>query len=167
MNNDFEDAVQDAAEWKAKCRALEAEMSDLYTTMMAAAVEIQEQWPAHCDSEGYGPVNLMHRLECGIASQYGYDAGTLVRLESEIVKLRAELAALRERGVEVPEGWTLMPNGSKSMRISHCGVGVSFNEDEPDRRIMWLVDFLRALYAAPVAKPQMVMPDSTPGDSHE
>jgi hypothetical protein len=29
MNNDFEDAVQDAAEWKAKCRALEAELAAL------------------------------------------------------------------------------------------------------------------------------------------
>ena len=62
---------------------LRGEVADLYTTMMAAAVEIQEHWAAHCDEEGYGPANLMHRLERGIASQYGYSAETLVRLESQ------------------------------------------------------------------------------------
>lgn len=29
----------------------------------AAAAEIEEQWSAHCDSEGYGPANLMYRLK--------------------------------------------------------------------------------------------------------
>ena len=62
---------------------LRGEVADLHTTMMAAAVEIQEHWAAHCDEEGYGPANLMHRLERGIASQYGYRAETLVRLESQ------------------------------------------------------------------------------------
>ena len=62
---------------------LRGEVTDLHTTMMAAAVEIQEHWAAHCDEEGYGPANLMHRLERGIASQYGYSAETLVRLESQ------------------------------------------------------------------------------------
>jgi len=62
---------------------LRGEVADLHTTMMAAAVEIQEHWAAHCDEEGYGPANLMHRLERGIASQYGYSAETLVRLESQ------------------------------------------------------------------------------------
>lgn len=62
---------------------LRGEVADLHTTMMAAAVEIQDHWAAHCDEEGYGPANLMHRLERGIASQYGYSAETLVRLESQ------------------------------------------------------------------------------------
>ena len=62
---------------------LRGEVAELHTTMMAAAVEIQEHWAAHCDEEGYGPANLMHRLERGIASQYGYSAETLVRLESQ------------------------------------------------------------------------------------
>jgi hypothetical protein len=81
----------------------------------------------------------------------------LSRVDAENSALNAELAANRERGVAAIEGWTLMPSGSKSMRISYGGVGISFNDDEPDRRIVWLVDFLRALYAAPA--PAVVMPD--------
>ena len=75
--------------------AMRAEISDLHTTMMAAAVEIQEHWAAHCDEDGYGPANLMHRLERGIASQYGYTARTLVMVEAERDALRAELAITR------------------------------------------------------------------------
>jgi hypothetical protein len=81
----------------------------------------------------------------------------LSRVDAENSALNAELAANRERGVAAIEGWTLMPSGSKSMRISCGGVGISFNDDEPDRRIVWLVDFLRALYAAPA--PAVVMPE--------
>ena len=84
---------------------LEGEIADLHTTMFAAAVEIHEHWAAHCDAEGYGPANLMHRLERGIASQYGYDAKTLQRIEAErdqlraeVERLRAEVAAARESG---------------------------------------------------------------------
>lgn len=75
---------------------LEAEIANLHTTMMAAAVEIQDHWDAHCDAEGYGPANLMHRLERGIASQYGYDAKTLARVEAERDQLRAEVERLRK-----------------------------------------------------------------------
>ena len=74
---------------------LENELADLHTTMFAAAVEIHEHWEAHCDAEGYGPANLMHRLERGIASQYGYDAKTLQRIEAERDQLRAEVERLR------------------------------------------------------------------------
>lgn len=79
---------------------LEKEISDLHTTMMAAAVEIQEHWGAHCDAEGYGPANLMHRLERGIASQYGYDAKTLLRVQAERDQLRAEVERLHGLCVE-------------------------------------------------------------------
>lgn len=48
------------------------ERQGLLDVMMAAAVEIDSQWEAHCDDEGYGPVNLMHRLESGISTEYGY-----------------------------------------------------------------------------------------------
>lgn len=70
---------------------LEGEIANLHTTMFAAAVEIQEHWDAHCDAEGYGPANLMHRLERGIASQYGYDAKTLQRVEAERDQLKTDL----------------------------------------------------------------------------
>lgn len=74
---------------------LEAEIAGLHTTMMAAAVEIQEQWEHHCDEEGFGPANLMHRLERGINGQYGYDAKTIVRMDKRIEDLEAENAKLR------------------------------------------------------------------------
>lgn len=70
---------------------LEGEIANLHATMFAAAVEIQEHWDAHCDAEGYGPANLMHRLERGIASQYGYDAKTLQRVEAERDQLKTDL----------------------------------------------------------------------------
>jgi regulator of replication initiation timing len=63
--------------------ALMAENTNLRTVMMAAAVEINEHWEAHCDSEGYGPCNLVRRLENGFPEQYGYDAQTLVRMEKQ------------------------------------------------------------------------------------
>jgi len=79
----------------ARIAELEAEIARLHTTMMAAAVEIHSHWDAHCDSEGYGPANLMHRLERGIASQYGYDAKTLQLVEAERDQLRAEVERLQ------------------------------------------------------------------------
>ena len=61
-----------------------------------AHLEIQEQWEHHCDAEGYGPANLMHRLERGIASKYGYDAKTMVRQDKRIEDLEAENDQLRK-----------------------------------------------------------------------
>lgn len=92
-------AARDAAKEIARQQAdriadLEREIANLHTTMMAAAVEIHEHWDAHCDAEGYGPANLMHRLERGIASQYGYDAKTLQRVEAERDTLRTEVERL-------------------------------------------------------------------------
>lgn len=86
---------------------LEAERDNLHTTMFAAAVEIHEHWDAHCDAEGYGPANLMHRLERGIASQYGYDAKTLQRVEAERDQLRAEVERLKPNA----ERWEWIADG--------------------------------------------------------
>ena len=82
-------ATDRVAALEAECERLRGEISDLHTTMMAAAVEIQEHWAAHCE-DGYGPNNLMHRLENGIAAQYGYTAQTLVQLEAERDALRQQ-----------------------------------------------------------------------------
>lgn len=60
---------------------LRAEARLLKTVMVAAAEEIAAHWDAHCDEEGYGPANLMHRLEKGIASEYAYKAGDFARLQ--------------------------------------------------------------------------------------
>lgn len=90
------DSAARIAEQDAEIAMLKAEIETLYTTMMAAAVEIQEHWDAHCDAEGYGPANLMHRLESGIASRYGYDAKTVVAMEAEIARLQKELEEARK-----------------------------------------------------------------------
>lgn len=99
-----------AAERDATIAELRAEISDLHTTMMAAAVEIQEHWQAHCDEEGYGPANLMNRLERGIAAQYGYTAQTVVQIEAERDTLRQQrdrLAGLLRHASSVlgSQGW--------------------------------------------------------------
>ena len=70
-----------------------AEIANLKTVMIAAAEEIAAHWEAHCDAEGYGPQNLLRRLEEGIPSEYGYTAGAFAEL-----KAKAEARA-------VPEGW--------------------------------------------------------------
>lgn len=72
-----------------------AEIAKLKTVMIAAAEEIAAHWEAHCDAEGYGPQNLMRRLEEGIPSEYGYTAGAFAEL-----KAKAEA-----RAVPVVSGW--------------------------------------------------------------
>ena len=58
------------------------EIENLKSVMIAAAEEISKHWDAHCDEEGYGPVNLLRRLEAGIPADYGYKAGDFQRLRS-------------------------------------------------------------------------------------
>lgn len=68
---------------------LYAEIENLQSVMVAAAEEIQEHWHAHCDEEGYGPANLMHRLEKGIAANYpGYKAGAFNVLTEQANELQ-------------------------------------------------------------------------------
>lgn len=43
-------------------RRLKEENRKLKSMCKAAAAEIEEYWEAHCDAEGYGPVNLVSRL---------------------------------------------------------------------------------------------------------
>ncbi len=66
----------------------------LRTVMIAAAEEIHAHWNAHCDAEGYGPANLMRRLEDGIPVEYGYTAGAFAELKESA--LAARRAALEE-----------------------------------------------------------------------
>lgn len=42
---------------------LQEENRRLRSMCKAAAAEISEAWEAHCDDDGYGPVNLLARLE--------------------------------------------------------------------------------------------------------
>ncbi len=90
---------------KARIEELEKENANLKTVMIAAAEEIQEHWAAHCDEEGYGPVNLMHRLEKGIPSEYGYTAGRFDELKKEVervgIMLVKAMGEVNDRDLEV------------------------------------------------------------------
>lgn len=96
------------AEQEAEILRLRSENETLYTTMMAAAVEIHGHWDAHCDSEGYGPSNLMHRLERGIASRYGYDAKTVVDMQAKIAEQEARIKELEAKLAEVEKDAELL-----------------------------------------------------------
>lgn len=63
----------------------------LKTVMIAAAEEIAAHWEAHCDADGYGPQNLLRRLEEGIPSEYGYTAGAFKELKNRADALEASL----------------------------------------------------------------------------
>ena len=82
---------------------LRAEVRLLKTVMVAAAEEIAAHWDAHCDEEGYGPANLMHRLEKGIASEYAYKAGDFARLQEANKELLEALREELEVGFNVAE----------------------------------------------------------------
>ncbi|WP_435607676.1 hypothetical protein [Pseudomonas knackmussii] len=82
---------------KSDAQALKAEISRLHSTMIAAAEEIHEHWDAHCDEEGYGPSNLMYRLEKCIDADYpGYTAGAFAQIREEVAALRARVVVVQE-----------------------------------------------------------------------
>lgn len=107
MTTDHNEALRLADDWEprsyevasmirrqvGRIAELEKRITNLHTTMFAAAMEIQEHWDAHCDADGYGPINLVNRLEKGIAAQYGYDAETLHRAYNQIDELRVKVNA--------------------------------------------------------------------------
>jgi len=90
----------DACRFARERDALKEDIEKLHSVMMAAAVEITSHWDAHCDAEGFGPVNLVRRLEKGYPAQYGYDSQTLIRVEAQRDALVAELAAKPEPGID-------------------------------------------------------------------
>jgi len=94
----------DACRFARERDALKDDIEKLHSVMMAAAVEITSHWDAHCDAEGFGPVNLVRRLENGFPSRYGYDAQTLIRVEAQRDALASSDAALREELGNVKAG---------------------------------------------------------------
>lgn len=84
----FEGETQELADLR---RSQAAQIAALKTVMIAAAEEIAAHWEAHCDAEGYGPQNLLRRLEEGIPSEYGYTAGAFAALTAGRNALRAAL----------------------------------------------------------------------------
>src|SRR5574343_253559 len=75
--------ASELASMRTALAAKDAELAALRTVMVAAAEEIAAHWDAHCDAEGYGPQNLMRRLEEGIPSEYGYTAGAFAELKAK------------------------------------------------------------------------------------
>lgn len=96
-SNDPQGLLSQAA---AELRRLHEENQRLKTVMIAAAEELAKHWEAHCDAEGYGPVNLMRRLEKGIASEYNYTAGSFARLNEVNQEL---LEALKVAACEIAD----------------------------------------------------------------
>lgn len=68
----------------ARIQSLLDEITALKSVMIAAAEELSAHWEAHCDEEGYGPTNLLNRLEKGLPSTYGYTAGAFRALKSKL-----------------------------------------------------------------------------------
>lgn len=113
---------------------LKAERTNLKTVMIAAAEEIQAHWQAHCDEEGYGPTNLMHRLEKGLASNYsGYSAGAFLNLtefnkelqsqkEEVFSKMEQLQSALREVTTLLKASLMVLVEDSKTP--AHAIVGI-------------------------------------------
>lgn len=98
--------------------ALRRDNDNLRTVMIAAAEEIHAHWAAHCDAEGYGPVNLMHRLEEGIPSEYGYTAGAFAALKAaQADEIAAAVAFERERCAALCEMWNTSPGSSLAKEI--------------------------------------------------
>lgn len=85
------------ADHESALSAANAEIEKYKTIMMAAAVEIREHWEAHCDADGYGPSNLLMRLENGLhGGGYAYTAEDWIKCRERI----AELSKLKEELVD-------------------------------------------------------------------
>jgi hypothetical protein len=80
-----------------RIRALTKELEELQglverqaSTMLRAAQEIQSQWDSHCNSEGYGPANLMTRLLSGYGTKYEFPKNgilSVIRENEELIDL--------------------------------------------------------------------------------
>jgi hypothetical protein len=92
-----------------------AQIAALKTVMVAAAEEIAAHWNAHCDAEGYGPQNLLRRLEEGIPSEYGYTAGAFAALTAEL-ELRRKSGSASDRLHNICEGIARDADGSEWSR---------------------------------------------------
>ena len=136
---------------------LEAENEALKTLMIAAAEEISAHWDAHCDADGYGPANLMHRLEKGIPSQYGYTAGDFAQLGQALARaiernneLEAELAEQArlngmgsEREARLKAVNAELVESNRAM-LRHC---LQVMQEEADAYLAWHSDTNATLLA--------------------
>jgi len=112
--------------------ALRRDNDNLRTVMIAAAEEIHAHWDAHCDAEGYGPANLMHRLEEGIPSEYGYTAGAFAALKAaQADEIAAAVAFERERCAALCEMWNTSPGSSLAKEIRGSASAAQPQQAEP------------------------------------
>jgi hypothetical protein len=115
----YNDLAESHAKQVIEINRLEEECDNYCTVMIAAAEEIKRVWQSHCDDDGYGPQNLLHRLEKGIPAQYGYTAGAFEADENKIKYLESELLKAKERFCQCNEN---DKTGSTSaMHCNHCG----------------------------------------------
>lgn len=86
--------------WNTHVVPLQDENERLKTTLIAGAELIKENWEKLCDEEGYGPQNLLLRMDGTLnTSGYpGYSSGAFFNLESENKALREENLRLQNRG---------------------------------------------------------------------
>lgn len=107
---------------------LQKEITGLKTVMIAAAEEIHEHWEAHCDADGYGPANLMRRLEQGIPSEYGYTAGAFATLKACV--LESQNAAIELSGALTTSG-----NVNKGLleEIERLNKAIKYEQHRADR----------------------------------
>ena len=125
---------------EAELERLRADGENLRTLCVAAAEEIHQHWEAHCDAEGYGPTNLMHRLEKGIPAQYSYKAGDFARLKEENERLRAQVAPTLD----------LMEAVDNVLTLAHCECPHSMRFDRGEHMSgCYLFDLNLAYIAAP------------------
>jgi hypothetical protein len=126
---------------------LEAEAVRLRTVMAAAAEEIDKHWAAHCDAEGYGPQNLMRRLEEGISVEYGYTAGLFTRQKARIEELEKALQSEKDEVFR--------------LQCSHSALYARVQELEADaRRYRWLRDNIKERPMNQRAYASEIVPDT-------
>ncbi len=128
-----------AAAGQAAAERLQRENQELRTVMIAAAEEIHAHWDAHCDAEGYGPANLMRRLEEGIPSRYAYTVGDFAVLKAERDQARAQV----ERAAQLLSGIHVLLYPPPVTTAE--GVTMVFRPEDPHAWVQNLSDRIRAL----------------------
>ncbi len=102
--------VREFAQWISEPRKVEALQEEitrlaqenlrLRTVMLAAHEEIGEYWDAHCDTEGFGPQNLMRHLRDGT----GYYPGLLPKVAKRETAQKVDIVGLVSITEEPLEG---------------------------------------------------------------
>lgn len=115
----------------AEIEALQKQIANLKTVMIAAAEEIHAHWDAHCDADGYGPQNLMRRLEEGIPSEYGYTAGAFQALRADAE--RYQWVREHASAYDLDRAWTAREN-SGSLDAFDSTIDAARNPSTPPIR---------------------------------